>query len=109
MVDPIAAVVGFVASHSIEYFVLVNRSVASERYQSGLLSAIVNLRYGRAAFFAAYGLIVTALFVVLYRVMPTLVLLVGILTIGAVHFFYDAFIWKLRKPEVAASLAGRIS
>jgi hypothetical protein len=24
---------------------------------------------------------------------------------GAVHFFYDAFIWKLRRPEVAASLA----
>jgi hypothetical protein len=22
-----------------------------------------------------------------------------------VQFFYDAFIWKLRKPEVAASLA----
>ena len=34
------------------------------------------------------------------------VLLMAILTIGAVHFFYDAFIWKLRKAEVAASLAG---
>jgi hypothetical protein len=109
VVDPIAAVVGFVASHSIEYFVLVNRSVASERHQSGPLSSIVKLRGGRAAFFAAYGLIVTALFVLLYRVAPTSILLIAILTIGAVHFFYDAFIWKLRKPEVAASLAGRIS
>jgi hypothetical protein len=44
-------------------------------------------------------------FLALYRVSPASVLLLAVLIIGAVHFFYDAFIWKLRKPEVAASLA----
>ena len=47
LVDPIAAVVGFVASHSIEYFVLVNRSVASERQHPGLLGRIARRPHGR--------------------------------------------------------------
>ena len=34
-VDPVAAVMGFVASHSIEYFTLVGRSVAAERATRG--------------------------------------------------------------------------
>lgn len=105
VVDPIAAVVGFVASHSIEYFALVNRSVAAERRHPGPLSRIVSQRHGRLAFFAAYGVAVTVVFLALYRAAPDSVLLVSVLTIGAVHFFYDAFIWKLRRPDVAASLA----
>ena len=106
LVDPIAAVVGFVASHSIEYFVLVNRSVASERQHTGLLGRIARRSHGRSAFFGAYVVAATVVFFLLYRASPAPVLLMAILTIGAVHFFYDAFIWKLRKPEVAASLAG---
>jgi hypothetical protein len=105
VVDPIAAVVGFVASHSVEYFALVNRSVAAERRHPGPLGQIVSPRHGRLAFFTVYGLAVTGVFVLLYRVAPASVLLVSVLTIGAVHFFYDAFIWKLRRPDVAASLA----
>jgi hypothetical protein len=105
LVDPIAAVVGFVASHSIEYFTLVNRSVAAEQRHPGPLGRIVSQRHGRLVFFAVYGVAATGAFVVLYRVAPASVLLVSILTIGAVHFFYDAFIWKLRRPDVAASLA----
>ncbi len=105
LVDPIAAVVGFVASHSIEYFVLVNRSVASERQHPGLLGRIARRPHGRSAFFAAYVAAATVVFFLLYRASPAPVLLMAILAIGAVHFFYDAFIWKLRKPEVAASLA----
>jgi hypothetical protein len=105
VVDPIAAVVGFVASHSIEYFAVVNRSVAAERRHPGPLSRIVSQRHGRLAFFTAYGVAVTGVFVALYGVAPATLLLVSVLTIGAVHFFYDAFIWKLRRPDVAASLA----
>jgi hypothetical protein len=106
LVDPIAAVVGFVASHSVEYFTLVNRSVASERQHRGLLGGTARRAHGRSAFFAAYLIAATAVFLLLYRVSPAPVLLMAILTMGAVHFFYDAFIWKLRKPEVAASLTG---
>jgi hypothetical protein len=104
-VDPVAAIVGFVASHSVEYFVLVNRSVASEARQIGPLSRIARRTHGRLLFFAVYGLAVTATFVLLYRVVPPLVLLVAVLVIGATHFFYDAFIWKLRNPNVTASLS----
>jgi hypothetical protein len=106
VVDPIAAVVGFVASHSIEYFALVSRSVRSERQHTGLLGRIARQPHGRSAFFAGYVVLATLAFFLLYRASPAPVLLMGILTIGSVHFFYDAFIWKLRKPEVAASLAG---
>jgi hypothetical protein len=105
-VDPIAAVVGFVASHSIEYFALVNRSVASERDHVGLLGRIAHRPHGQLAFFGGYVLVATVIFFLLYRAAPASVLLMAILTIGAVHFFYDAFIWKLRKAEVAASLVG---
>jgi hypothetical protein len=104
-IDPVAAIVGFVASHSVEYFALVNRSVASEARQVGPLSRVARRRHGNLLFFAFYGLAVVALFVLLYRVVPASVLLVGVLVIGATHFFYDAFIWKLRNPSVTASLA----
>jgi hypothetical protein len=103
--DPIAAVVGFVASHSIEYFVLVDRSVSAEARHPGPLGRLIRLRGGRPLFFASYMAVATATFVTLYRLAPTSFLLVAVLAIGAVHFFYDAFIWKLRKPEVAASLS----
>jgi hypothetical protein len=105
MVDPIAAVVGFVGSHSVEYFVLVSRSVAAETRHAGALGNIARRRHGRLTFFAVYGLVATASFLALYRMAPATVLLLSILTIGAAHFFYDAMIWKLRKPEVATSLA----
>jgi hypothetical protein len=30
---------------------------------------------------------------------------VVLFTVGALHFLYDGFIWKLRKPAVAADFA----
>jgi hypothetical protein len=105
LIDPIAAVVGFVGSHSVEYFVIVNRSIESEARHVGPLSRVARFPYGRIVFFGAYGVAVTGTFVLLYRVMPTSAMLTGVLAIGAVHFFYDAFIWKLRKPNVATALS----
>jgi len=106
LVDPVAALVGFVGSHSIEYFVVVNRSIASEASCDGALGRVSRRPHGRAGFFVAYLAAATTLFFVLYDLAPARVLLVTVLTIGALHFFYDSFIWKLRKPAVAASLAG---
>ncbi|MDE3203049.1 MAG: hypothetical protein KGQ66_02375 [Acidobacteriota bacterium] len=103
-VDPVAAVVGFVASHSIEYFVIVGRSVGSERVHAGLLGRLVRRPHGRLVFFGSYTAVVGAMFGVLYWVVAPAVLTVAVLTIGAIHFFFDAFIWKLRRPLVAASL-----
>jgi hypothetical protein len=104
-VDPVAAVVGFVASHSVEYFVLVDRSVVSERRHPGLLGHISRWPQGRVAFLAGYLVLTTAAFMWLYRLAPASVLWAGILSIGALHFSFDAFIWKLRRPLVAQSLA----
>jgi hypothetical protein len=105
--DPVAAVVGFVASHSIEYFVLIDRSISSEARHPGPLGHLVRRRQGRLIFFSCYMAAAAGAFVALYHLAPASLLLVAVLAIGAVHFFYDAFIWKLRKPEVAASLVGR--
>lgn len=104
-VDPIAAVVGFIASHSIEYFAIVGRSVVSEQGQVGRLASWARAPHGVAAFFAVYGVLAVATFLILYEVASPEVLLVGSLTVGAIHFLYDALIWKLRKPQVAASLS----
>ena len=106
IVDPLAGLVGFVGSHAIEYFVIVNRSVVSEASHSGPLGEVSRLRHGPTMFLVFYLAAATGLFLVLYDLAPTQVLLlVSVLTIGALHFFYDSFIWKLRKPAVAASLA----
>lgn len=105
MVDPIAGLVGFVGSHSIEYLVIVNRSVAGEARHPGLLGDLARLPHGRIWFFVVYLAAVSAAFALLYYVVPAVVLLVAVLSVGALHFFYDSFIWKLRKPEVSASLS----
>jgi hypothetical protein len=106
VVDPLAGLVGFVGSHAIEYFVVVNRSVVSEATHPGALGRVSRFPKGPALFLATYLAAAVGLFVLLYDLAPTRVLLVGVLTIGALHFFYDSFIWKLRKPAVAASIAG---
>jgi hypothetical protein len=105
VVDPLAGLIGFVGSHAIEYFVVVNRSVVGEASHPGALGAISRLPRGPALFLTVYLASATGLFLVLYNLAPTRVFLVSALTIGALHFFYDSFIWKLRKPAVAASLA----
>jgi hypothetical protein len=104
--DPMAGVIGFVASHSVEYFVIVRRSIGGEARHEGTLGRIARAPHGPLWFFAAYAGIVSGLFVALYWFAPARVVLVTVLTIGAVHFFYDSFIWKLRKPAVAAPLVG---
>ncbi len=104
IIDPVAGLMGFVGSHAIEYFVIVNQSIASEARHDGTLGRVARLRHGRSSFFGLYLAAASGLFVVLYWWAPPRILLVTVLTIGALHFFYDSFIWKLRKPAVAASL-----
>lgn len=106
LVDPTAGLVGFVGSHSIEYLVIVNRSIAGEARHPGRLGDLARLPSGRTRFFSVYLVAVSVLFIILYYLVPATLLLVVVLSIGALHFFYDSFIWKLRKPEVAASLVG---
>lgn len=105
-VDPIAGLVGFVGSHSIEYLVIVNRSIAGEARHAGLLGDVARRPGGRTWFFVVYFAAISIAFALLYYVAPGGVVLVVALSVGALHFLFDSFIWKLRKPEVSASLAG---
>jgi len=66
----------------------------------GVLSRVARGTAGRLAYFSA--IVLGAL--VLHSSLHGAVLNTMILSIGALHFSYDAVIWKLRKPAVARDL-----
>ena len=68
--DPMAGLVGFVGSHTIEYFVVVNRSVVSEASHPGVLGKVSRLPHGPGLFLACYLAAAAGLFVVLYALTP---------------------------------------
>jgi len=110
LVDPIAGVIGYVGAHAVEYFVIVHQSLG-RRYgdeATGGRSPIaraVRARPGRIGFFVVYlGVIVGLITVLQWEASPVLYAVV-FFTLGGLHVFYDGFIWKLRRPKVAASLA----
>jgi hypothetical protein len=110
LVDPLAGILGYVGAHSIEYFVIVHQSLG-KRYTSAaddegaVLGRVVRARTGRWGFMLAYGLTVLGLVTALSLWAPTIVYFVVFFTLGGMHVFYDGFIWKLRRPAVARSLA----
>jgi hypothetical protein len=110
LVDPIAGIMGYVGAHAIEYFVIVHQSLG-RRYGdpatggSSPLARAVRARPGRLGFFALYvGLVMGLVFLLQWRASDLLYTVV-FFTLGGLHVFYDGFIWKLRRPKVAASLA----
>jgi hypothetical protein len=106
LVDPIAGLVGYVAAHALEYFMVVHGALG-RRYSTatsgGVLGRAVRARSGRIGFFAAYLVAVAALLLAA-RAGVSSVLPVTLLTLGGLHLLYDGFIWKLRRPSVASSL-----
>jgi hypothetical protein len=110
LVDPIAGVMGYVGAHAVEYFVIVHQSLG-RRYGdassggSSPLGRVVRARPGRIGFFVVYlGLIIGTVTILQWQASPVLYVVV-FFTLGGLHVFYDGFIWKLRRPKVAASLA----
>ncbi|MDQ6616390.1 MAG: hypothetical protein M3083_17035 [Actinomycetota bacterium] len=104
-VDPIAGFIAYVGAHAIEYAVVVYKT-AESRYRrpcdgSNLLGKVAWSAGGRVAVMsvAAFGALALAS---LFRGDAANVVL---FTVGALHFLYDGFIWKLRKPAVAADFA----
>ncbi len=105
LLDPIAGLVAYVASHAVEYFVVVHRSLRG-RVRAGDTSAVARAsatRPRRALLYVVYvgAIVVFALathdrYGSIYRF--------AVLFLGALHIFYDGFIWKLRRPAVASSL-----
>jgi hypothetical protein len=110
LVDPIAGVIGYVGAHAIEYFVIVHQSLGRRYGDAGTggaspLGRAVRARTGRIGFFAVYLGIIVGLVTLLQREASPVLYAVVFFTLGGLHVFYDGFIWKLRRPKVAASLA----
>ncbi len=112
LIDPIAGLMGFVGAHAIEYFVIVHQSLGL-RYgtasgRSGPvppLARAVQARTGRVGFLAAYLAVIVGIVSLLAWRGSRDAYLVVFFTLGGLHVFYDGFIWKLRRPSVAQSLA----
>ncbi len=105
--DPLAGFIAYIASHAIEYFIVVYKTMES-RYgrtpdRSTFLGRVARTTTGRVAFFAAFGLVVWAMDTKFNQWLPGRSYYITLYTAGMLHFWYDSFIWKLRKPAVAAN------
>ena len=107
VVDPVAGFIAYVTAHAIEYAVIVDRT-ARKRYglaTSGeasverptFLGTVGRRPVGR---FAYFGVIVVGA-LVLYKATHGAWVNTVVYTVGALHFTYDAVIWKLRRPATA--------
>ncbi|MDX6286348.1 MAG: hypothetical protein QOG53_1833 [Frankiales bacterium] len=109
-VDPLAGLVAWVFAHTVEYVVVVQRTMVT-RYGGATpdRSTLGRAARGRRRWTLLATFLVCALFVdvVLQHRVPTHIYLTVIYTLGLLHFWYDAFIWKVRKPAVAADFGIR--
>jgi hypothetical protein len=107
LINPIAGFIGYVGAHAYEYFVIVNHNL-SLQYQKpgdggGRVGEWVRSSYGRIGFFVVYLALILFIFVA-RSFLPVFALAFITFIVGALHFFYDGFIWKLRIPSVAKGL-----
>ena len=103
MVDPIAGVAGYVAAHAIEYFAVVHSSLRTRRDDAPVAVA-TRTPARRAGVYAAYFAAIAVVVVVTSTLWSGQLYAFAILSFGALHILYDGFVWKLRRPNVAASL-----
>ena len=106
MIDPVAGIAGYVAAHAIEYFGIVHSSLR-RRATTGDESPVARVsstRARRSGLYVVYFAAIAALIVGTWDVWGGKVYTFAILFFGALHILYDGFVWKLRKPAVAASL-----
>jgi hypothetical protein len=106
LVDPIAGFAGYVGGHAVEYFVIVHRSLrgrASSGDASAIAVATANARR-RTLTYLAYAAAVVGLVAVSWDALDGRAYTFLVLFLGGLHILYDGFIWKLRRPAVAASL-----
>jgi hypothetical protein len=103
MVDPIAGVAGYVAAHAIEYFAVVHSSLRKRNDQSPVAS-VTRTRARRAATYVGYFVAIGAVVYFTKSRFDARLYAFAVLYFGALHILYDGFVWKLRRPAVAASL-----
>jgi hypothetical protein len=103
--DPLAGFIAYVAAHAIEYFVVVYKTMQS-RYgkshdRASLLGRLVHTTWGRVLFLAAFLGVIYEVDRGLGTSLPNHAYLITVYSLGILHFWYDSFIWKLRKPTVS--------
>ena len=103
MVDPIAGVAGYVAAHAIEYFAVVHSSLR-KRSDGAPVATATRTPTRRAMVYATYFVAIGALIYFTWSPFNGKLYAFAILFFGALHILYDGFVWKLRRPAVAASL-----
>lgn len=108
LINPIVGFVGYVGAHAFEYFMIVNqcmeKSYIEPKQTDSTLGWVANSPLGKYGLLLAYlGLIVLTVFA-LEKYASFIVYSMVFFILGALHFFYDGFIWKLRNPKVAQSV-----
>jgi hypothetical protein len=103
MVDPIAGIAGYVGAHAIEYFAVVHSSLR-KRSDAAPVATATRTPARRAVAYAAYFVAIAALVYFTKSRFDGRLYAFAVLFFGALHILYDGFVWKLRRPAVAASL-----
>ncbi|MCY7301202.1 MAG: hypothetical protein LH616_18595 [Ilumatobacteraceae bacterium] len=103
MVDPIAGVAGYVAAHAIEYFAVVHRSLRTRR-DDAPVAVVTSTSRRRGGIYILYFVVIAAIVIGTALPFNGRLYAFAILFFGALHILYDGFVWKLRRPNVAASL-----
>ena len=103
MVDPIAGVAAYVAAHAIEYFAVVHSSLR-KRADSVPVATATRTPARRLATYLAYFVGIGMLVYLTRAPFNGRLYAFAVLFFGALHILYDGFVWKLRRPAVAASL-----
>ena len=106
LVDPIAGFAGYVGGHALEYFVIVHRSLRTRAAHGdpSAVAAATATAGRRAVTYLAYAVAIVALVRLSWGAFDGRLYGFLILFLGGLHVLYDGFIWKLRRPALAASL-----
>ena len=110
LVNPIVGLIGYVGSHALEYFVIVHGALG-RRYSGpmaqpgGVVGRVVRSPLRASGCVVVYVVLVGIGLVSVQKLMDADIGNTVLLTVGGMHVFFDGFIWKLRRPVVAHSVA----
>ena len=103
MIDPIAGIAGYVGAHAIEYFAVVHTSLRKRTDEAPVATA-TRTKTRRAVAYIGYFVAIGMLVYFTRTHFDGRLYAFAVLFFGALHILYDGFVWKLRRPAVAASL-----
>ena len=104
MVDPIAGVAGYVAAHAIEYFAVVHSSLRKRSDEAPVAAVTRDTSRAEQPCTRRTSSPSAAVVYFTRSSLDGRLYAFAVLFFGALHILYDGFVWKLRRPAVAASL-----